>query len=154
MKKILCFASFLLSIVLLSSCVSANPDQKTPPDRIAPQMETVQAPAPPEVEAKLETEAEAEPEPEPEITYILNKNTKKFHKSSCRSAKQISPKTTENPMTQGIRSWLGDTPLAETASPEFYFSLKNLPGPLDFPLRMGYTVREAGNPLPGQKTSA
>lgn len=92
MKKILCFASFLLSIVLLSSCVSANPDQKTPPDRIAPQMETVQAPAPPEVEAKLETEAEAEPEPEPEITYILNKNTKKFHKSSCRSAKQISPK--------------------------------------------------------------
>ena len=38
--------------------------------------------------------AEEEPsqEEEPQITYILNKNTKKFHKPACRSAQQISPK--------------------------------------------------------------
>lgn len=103
MKRLSYFIAILLSVVLLSSCTSANPDQKAPSNPTAPQMETVQAPALPEAEPEPEIEAEpepepepeeaeAEPEPEPEVTYILNKNTKKFHKPSCRSAGQISPK--------------------------------------------------------------
>lgn len=91
----------LLILYLFIGCTvehDISAPSSTPPAKV--QTENVQTPEPSQkaeippspVEAKLETEAEAEPEPEPEITYILNKNTKKFHKSSCRSAKQISPK--------------------------------------------------------------
>ena len=48
-----------------------------------------------------EEELPAQPEPSPErpqpaeepqaITYVLNTNTKKFHKPACRSAGQIKP---------------------------------------------------------------
>ena len=40
-------------------------------------------------------EPEPEAAPEAEVTYILNKNTKKFHKPACRSAELISPKNYE-----------------------------------------------------------
>ena len=91
----------LLILYLFIGCTvehDISAPSSTPPAKV--QTENVQTPEPSQkaeippspVEAKLEMEAEAEPEPEPEITYILNKNTKKFHKSSCRSAKQISPK--------------------------------------------------------------
>lgn len=32
------------------------------------------------------------PEPEPAVTYVLNKNTKKFHYPECASADEIKPK--------------------------------------------------------------
>ena len=33
-----------------------------------------------------------EPEPEPEITYVLNKNTKKFHYPDCASVDEMKAK--------------------------------------------------------------
>lgn len=32
------------------------------------------------------------PEPEPAVTYVLNKNTKKFHYPDCSSVDEIKPK--------------------------------------------------------------
>ena len=100
-RRISLLLAVLLILYLFIGCTvehDISAPSSTPPAKV--QTENVQTPEPSQkaeippspVEAKLEMEAEAEPEPEPEITYILNKNTKKFHKSSCRSAKQISPK--------------------------------------------------------------
>lgn len=56
----------------------------------------------PKPEPDPETEPEPEPEPEPEseptpteTTYVLNKNTKKFHYPDCSSVKDIQEKNRE-----------------------------------------------------------
>lgn len=108
-KLILCL---LAAIFFISTCRDNSQEiSKEPPEApvqaasiekvdSAPEEAPVQtAPAPSPV--PVENEDPAPPEPSPEepqpdedpqaVTYILNTNTKKFHKPSCRSAKQIKP---------------------------------------------------------------
>lgn len=89
----------LLIVVLFCCSCTSIPAEKNnpelPPSLI--QMEPVQPiEAEPEI-AEPATEKgplleETEIEEEPQVTYILNK---KFHKPTCRSAQQISPKNYE-----------------------------------------------------------
>lgn len=84
----------LLTIIfLITSCRDSEVHKELPEAPV--QVASVPSPAP------IENEDPAPPEPSPEepqpdedpqtVTYILNTNTKKFHKPSCRSAKQIKP---------------------------------------------------------------
>ena len=93
----------LIAALFCCSCISIPAEKNNlelPPSLI--QTEPVQ-PIEPELEI-AEPATEKMPilgetsiieEEEPQVTYILNKNTKKFHKPTCRSAQQISPKNYE-----------------------------------------------------------
>ena len=101
MKKI-CNSNlaFLFTLALITGCTAAKPEPKNIPALPSePQTEAAQEPespaAPVEEGIAAETEPEPEAAPEAEVTYILNKNTKKFHKPACRSAELISPKNYE-----------------------------------------------------------
>lgn len=84
--------------------------KEEPPKENAPKEESPQAePAPEEPLPDQDPQAEA---------YILNTNTKKFHRPSCRSAEQIKPKTMR-------RSWAGAIALVETASHDRQNNEKN-----------------------------
>lgn len=63
--------------------------ETTPPETTAPETTLVET-LPPETEPK--TIAAEEPT---EITYVLNKNTKKFHKPTCASVKKIKAENYE-----------------------------------------------------------
>lgn len=85
-KLIFCL---LAAIFFISTCrdnsqyISKEPPEA--PVQTAP-IEKVD-PAPPEPSPE-----ESQPDEDPQtVAYILNTNTKKFHKPSCRSAKQIKP---------------------------------------------------------------
>ena len=98
------FVYIILALYLLASCTSGRTLPDAPaPSQAAGQIEADQPSEAEEAPEVLEPPAVEDPEPEPEpeaapeaeVTYILNKNTKKFHKPACRSAELISPKNYE-----------------------------------------------------------
>lgn len=94
-KRIRIIICLLVTLCLFADCHTDPPEDVmepfTPPAREIPASIT-------EIE---EEELPAQPEPSPErpqpaeepqaITYVLNTNTKKFHKPACRSVGQIKP---------------------------------------------------------------
>ncbi len=94
-KRIRIIICLLVTLCLFADCHTDPPEDVmepfTPPAREIPASIT-------EIE---EEEPPAQPEPSPErpqpaeepqaITYVLNTNTKKFHKPACRSVGQIKP---------------------------------------------------------------
>ncbi len=104
-SKVKIVIGVLIAIFLFANCQD-NSQKATRELPEAPvQTASVPSPAPVEKETPVPSPVPAEdlalPEPSPEepqpdedpqtVTYILNTNTKKFHKPSCRSAKQIKP---------------------------------------------------------------
>ena len=94
-KRIRIIICLLVTLCLFADCHTDPPEDVmepfAPPAREIPASIT-------EIE---EEELPAQPEPSPErpqpaeepqaITYVLNTNTKKFHKPACRSVGQIKP---------------------------------------------------------------
>ena len=94
-KRIRIIICLLVTLCLFADCHTDPPEDVmepfAPPAREIPASIT-------EIE---EEEPPAQPEPSPErpqpaedsqaITYVLNTNTKKFHKPACRSVGQIKP---------------------------------------------------------------
>ena len=94
-KRIMRIICLLVTLCLFADCHTDPPEDVmepfAPPAREIPASIT-------EIE---EEEPPAQPEPSPElpqpaegpqaITYVLNTNTKKFHKPACRSVGQIKP---------------------------------------------------------------
>lgn len=93
MKRLQILLLSMLALSILSGCFSSPKETHAavtpPPVQTAP----VPSPVPAEDLALPEPSTE-EPQPDEDpqtVTYILNTNTKKFHRPSCRSAKQIKP---------------------------------------------------------------
>lgn len=94
-KRIRIIICLLVTLCLFADCHTDPPEDVmepfTPPAREIPASITEIG----------EEEPPAQPEPSPErpqpaeepqaITYVLNTNTKKFHKPACRSVGQIKP---------------------------------------------------------------
>lgn len=108
------FIPVLLLLVLLFGCsdehIPSRDLSPAPPPEPAIEMDSP-TPAPP---AEIQEQPEEVPPEEPqelpeedseEITYVLNTNTRKFHKPTCRSVQDISPKNyleTSKPREQVI----------------------------------------------------
>ena len=94
-KRIRIIICLLVTLCLFADCHTDPPEDVmepfTPPAREIPtsitEIEEEEPPAQPEPSLELPQPAE---EPQA-ITYVLNTNTKKFHKPACRSAGQIKP---------------------------------------------------------------
>ncbi len=94
-KRIRIIICLLVTLCLFADCHTDPPEDVmepfTPPAREIPtsitEIEEEDPPAQPEPSLELPQPAE---EPQA-ITYILNTNTKKFHKPACRSVGQIKP---------------------------------------------------------------
>lgn len=101
----LLFGVLLLLELCLNSCGFSLIDREEAPEAPGAGAET---PAP-EENAPKEESPQAEPAPEEPLpdqdpqaeAYILNTNTKKFHRPSCRSAEQIKPKNYEEVLGRG-----------------------------------------------------
>lgn len=79
----------IIICLLVTLCLFADCHTDPPEDVIEPF-----APPAREIPASITEIEEEEPQPaeEPQaITYVLNTNTKKFHKPACRSVGQIKP---------------------------------------------------------------
>lgn len=95
-KRIRIIICLLVTLCLFADCHTDPPEDVmepfTPPAREIPTSITEieeEDPPPAQPEPSLELPQPAE-EPQA-ITYVLNTNTKKFHKPACRSAGQIKP---------------------------------------------------------------
>lgn len=94
-KRIRIIICLLVTLCLFADCHTDPPEDVmepfTPPAREIPtsitEIEEEDPPAQPEPSLELPQPAE---EPQA-ITYVLNTNTKKFHKPACRSVGQIKP---------------------------------------------------------------
>lgn len=90
----LLFGVLLLLELCLNSCGFSLIDREEAPEAPGAGAE---APAPEEAAPK-----EPPPDQDPQAeAYILNTNTKKFHRPSCRSAEQIKPKNYEEVLGRG-----------------------------------------------------
>ncbi len=94
-KRIRIIICLLVTLCLFADCHTDPPEDVmepfAPPAREIPasitEIEEEEPPAQPEPSLELPQPAE---EPQA-ITYVLNTNTKKFHKPACRSVGQIKP---------------------------------------------------------------
>lgn len=92
MKRFQILLLSMLTLSILSGCFSSP--EETPATVMPPPAQAEARDIPHEEIQLSEPEASEEPQPDeaPQtVIYILNTNTKKFHKPSCRSAKQIKP---------------------------------------------------------------
>lgn len=92
MKRFQILLLGMLTLSMLSSCVPSPEESSAPVTPPSTQTETRELPD--EKVQLLESEPDEDPPPDEEpqaVTYILNTNTKKFHKPFCRSAGQIKP---------------------------------------------------------------
>ena len=89
LPRLVLFCAMVCFALFFTGCTSSDPVPPVLPPE--PQSEAIQ---PARAEPEITEPAEEEPASEeaPQAAYILNKNTKKFHKPACRSAGQISPK--------------------------------------------------------------
>ncbi len=111
----LLFGVLLLLELCLNSCGFSLIDRKEAPEapgagaEAPAQEEAASKEEPPKENAPKEESPQAEPAPEEPLpdqdpqaeAYILNTNTKKFHRPSCRSAEQIKPKNYEEVLGRG-----------------------------------------------------
>ena len=92
MKKNRCFLSFLLLVIIAASLTGCDNNlSKT----YVKSGEMVISSAGKILPKEVYPEEEVLPKDPPEITYILNTNSRKFHKPSCRSVELMKPENAQ-----------------------------------------------------------
>ena len=92
MKRFKILLLGMLALSMLSSCFPSPEEPSAPVMPPSTQTETRELPDEKVPLPESEPDEDLPPEETPQtVTYVLNTNTKKFHKPSCRSAKQIKP---------------------------------------------------------------
>lgn len=84
MKKT-CYFLLSLSLTIIAVFLTGCDDNSSTPNDKSGEM-TV-----PSIEEILPEEVFQEKDAPPEITYVLNTNSRRFHKPSCRSVEQMKP---------------------------------------------------------------
>ena len=92
MKRFKILLLGMLTLSMLSSCFPSPEEPSAPVTPPSTQTETRELPDEKVQLPESDPDEDPPPEEEPQaVTYVLNTNTMKFHKPTCRSVKQIKP---------------------------------------------------------------
>lgn len=92
MKRFKILLLGMLTLSMLSSCFPSPEEPSAPVTPPSIQTETRELPDEKVQLPESDPDEDPPPEEEPQaVTYVLNTNTMKFHKPTCRPVKQIKP---------------------------------------------------------------